>query len=136
MESLLQAMRSARTLLKAVKAEQHLFSDFSTPAILVSKLPPTLQERWHAVAPEIPEDFSPQERGDRFFAWMVKEGEAAASARHAQMACEMQQQQKAQHKQNPQQTPKAAEPSTASGLSFHATGSQEAGRIPPEEFAR
>ena len=135
-ESLLQAMRSVRTLLKAVKAEQHLFSDFSTPAILVSKLPPTLQERWHAVAPEIPEGLFPQHRGERFFEWMCKEGEAAASARHAQMACDMQQHQNSQQKQNSQHNPKAEESNTATGLSFHAAGSQVAGRLPPEEFAK
>ena len=90
-EALLQALRTARTTLKAVGEEEQLFTDFATVGLLVNKLPSAAQERWHQHASRMGENKSAGQRGRVFLDWMEQEGGAAASARLQQLACEMHQ---------------------------------------------
>ena len=73
-------------MLKAVGAETELLNDVSMPAQLVAKLPAPEQERWHQdkTSSKFRED--PKKLGEKFLAWLERQGAAANSARLTQQA--------------------------------------------------
>ena len=85
-ETLLQGVNKARATLKAVGAEAELFNDVSVVAQLVAKLPASEQERWHQDRTST--DFREDQRklGEKFLAWLERQGAAANSARLTQQA--------------------------------------------------
>ena len=85
-ETLLQGVNEARATLKAVGAEAELFNDVSVVAQLVAKLPASEQERWHQdrTSPDFRED--QRKLGEKFLAWLERQGAAANSARLTQQA--------------------------------------------------
>ena len=89
-ETLLQAVRTARTTLKSHKAEKLLFGDDATVGLLVSKLPAAAQDRWDFHTASLAPEDTPQGRGEQFCSWLEREGAAAASARLRNLACEQQ----------------------------------------------
>ena len=85
-ETVLQALWTARTSLRAVRAEDQLFADVSSGGHLMDKLPTSSQERWDHHIRVFSEDCSPRRRGDILDAWLEVEGGAACEARLRQMA--------------------------------------------------
>ena len=77
-EKLCQAVRAARTNLRAVQAEDYLFSDLATIGILSNKLPSNYQQRWHLE--DNPSPGSTEGKGERFKRWLEREGKAATRA--------------------------------------------------------
>ena len=73
METVLQALRTARTSLRAVEAEDQLFADVTSVGLLVDKLPISSQDRWDHHIRTLGEDCSPQKRGEIFDAWLEEE---------------------------------------------------------------
>ena len=85
-ETLLQGVNKARATLKAVGAEAELFNNVSVVAQLVAKLPASEQERWHQDRTST--DFREDQRklGEKFLAWLERQGAATNSARLTQQA--------------------------------------------------
>ena len=77
-ETLLQAVRTARTTLKSHKAEKLLFGDYATVGLLVAKLPAAAQDRWDFHTASLAPEDTPQGRGEQFCSWLEREGAAAA----------------------------------------------------------
>ena len=80
MESLLQGINDARATLEAVGAEAELFNNVPV-AQLVSKLSGSHQEMWHK--DKTVSDFRNYQSkpGEKFLAWLERQGAAAVSAR-------------------------------------------------------
>ena len=83
--------------MKAVEAETELFNNVSLVAQLVAKLQTSWQERWHQdrTAPEFVK--SQKKLGEKFLAWLERQGEAANSARLTQQALSLAKQATAQN---------------------------------------
>ena len=81
METLLQGVNEARATLKAVGAEEELFTNVSVVAQLVSKLSGSHQDRWHQ--DKTLTDFRNDQKkpGEKFLALLERQGAAAISAR-------------------------------------------------------
>jgi hypothetical protein len=109
--SVAQAVRACRTSLKAVNAEANLFSDPSVIGVLVSKMPPSSQERWDARCPAEAEDEDPVEHNkavrEVFVTWIEEENRMATIAKNRRLACEMRQ----GSRSNPQKTGASNKPS-------------------------
>ena len=90
-QALVQAVRTARTTLRAHGAEDQLFGDYSTIGLLVAKLPAAVQDRWDFHAAALQTEDTPQGRGEAFCRWLEVEGGAATSARLRNLACDQQQ---------------------------------------------
>ena len=67
-------------------AEAELLNDVSVVAQLVAKLPASEQERWHQdkTSPDFRND--PKKLGEKFLAWLERQGAAANLARLTQQA--------------------------------------------------
>ena len=72
-EALVQGIRHARTCLRAVNAENDLFTSFFTVGTLVDKLAEAMQSRWFYYQTDHPDE----EDHMHFMRWMEVEGKAA-----------------------------------------------------------
>ena len=85
-DNLRLAVQTARAHLRAVGAEDELFSDRSIFGHLILKVPYTYQERWHLLTTDMVNKTSTETKGQMFTKWLEKEGEAANSARLMKMS--------------------------------------------------
>ena len=76
-EELVQGLRHALTCLRAVDAEDELFSDLAMIGILLDKLPRMVQEKWYSYRVDLPATTSMKEEGKYFQRWLAWQGEAA-----------------------------------------------------------
>lgn len=83
------AVRTCRTNLRSVDAEQFMFSDPTTVGTLVGKLPKVAQARWDEVAPAPFEEVDSSVTGKKFSSWLDEEGRRAMSAKNRQAASEL-----------------------------------------------
>ena len=88
-ESLSQALQSAKTSLDAVGAKHTLFQDVALIGTLLSKVPPSYQERWHLYCTNPSNITAHPMEGDRFEAWMEQERAAATAARLMHLGCQL-----------------------------------------------
>ena len=71
--SLVQGLRHVRACLRAVQAEDKMFSSMGTVATLLHKLPESIHREWFRFQEEHPE----KAKGNLFQQWVDKEGDAA-----------------------------------------------------------
>ena len=89
LEALVQGVRHAKTCLRAVQAEDTLFSDLTIIGTLLMKLPQMHQQRWYYYRSALPPSSSPVEDGKLFEQWLEVEGEAATLARLTTLGMEL-----------------------------------------------
>ena len=79
-ETVLQGVNEARATLNTVGAEAELFNDVSVGAQLVSKLSASQQDRWHQDKTSTNLQNDQRKPGEKFLAWLERQGSAAVSA--------------------------------------------------------
>ena len=85
-EGLLQGVNEARATFKAVGAKADSFNDVSVVAQLVTKLSVSHQDRWHQDKTVTEFQNDQRKLGEKFLAWLERQGAAANSARLTQQA--------------------------------------------------
>ena len=88
-EDLVQGLRHALTCMRAVDAEEELFSDLAMVGILLAKLPPEVQARWYSYRVGFPASTSASEDGRYLQKWLDHEGEAAILQRLTLLGTEL-----------------------------------------------